>query len=95
MTAYPDTGKSHAWDCWDGPAQGSPPLLGVGFMQLRVRFCSPFPQFLLQVPHELQLDQPPMTIIKKINEWNDETQRLMYEQANEIKTSVKEWMIQS
>ena len=42
-----------------------------------------------------QLDQPPSTIYKKINEWNDETQRLMYEQANEMKTSVKEWMIQS
>ena len=59
-------------------------------MQLRVRFCSPFPQFLLQVLHEPQVNQSPLAIYKKINEQNDEKQRLMYEQANEMKTSVKE-----
>lgn len=51
----------HARSCRDAPAQVLPPLLGDGFVQLRLRSCSPVPQLLLQVFHELQVDQPPST----------------------------------
>lgn len=45
----------------DAPTQVLPPLLGVSFVQLRVRCCRPDPQLLLHVFHELQVDQPPST----------------------------------
>lgn len=51
----------HARSSRDGPTQFLPPLLGDGFVQLRLRSCWPVPQLLLHVFHELQVDQPPST----------------------------------
>lgn len=47
---------------WKGcPSQKEPPLSGAGLVHVRVRFCQPRPQRLLQGDHSDQVDQPPFT----------------------------------
>lgn len=49
---------SHGSVSWVAPTQLLPPLLGLGFVQLRVRVRRPWPQVTLQLPnvdHEVHL----------------------------------------
>ena len=47
---------------WKGcPSQKEPPFSGAGLVHVRVRFCQPRPQRLLQGDHSDQVDQPPFT----------------------------------
>lgn len=59
--------------CMACPSHGSPPLRGVGFVQLLVRFWKPRPQRLLHGDHSVQVDQPPFTTAAKINPLSDQT----------------------
>lgn len=47
--------------CTDMPSQKAPPLRGVGFVQVRERFCTPRPQRTLQGDQSVHDDQPPFT----------------------------------
>lgn len=62
----------HALASRDAPVQVLPPLLGEGFVQLRLRSFSPVPQLLLQEFHELHFDQPPSTTKKRETELTHE-----------------------
>ena len=50
------------------PVQFAPPLLGTGFVHVRVEVCLPPPQTLLHTPHLLQFDRPPSTAVEIIKE---------------------------
>lgn len=43
------------------PSQKAPPLRGAGLVQLRLRFCQPRPQLVLQTDHSVHVDHPPFT----------------------------------
>lgn len=47
--------------CTFWPSQKAPPLRGVGLVQVRLRFCQPRPQLVLQPDHCVHVDQPPFT----------------------------------
>lgn len=51
--------------CTDMPSQKAPPLRGVGFVQVRERFCTPRPQRTLQGDQSVHDDQPPFTVCKE------------------------------
>ena len=54
-----------------GPWHGSPPPIGGGFVQLRIRLCDPPPQVRLHLSHGPQDDQLPLSIfyIRNLNDW--------------------------
>lgn len=47
--------------CTFWPSQKAPPLSGAGLVQLRLRFCQPRPQLVLQADQSVHVDQPPFT----------------------------------
>lgn len=47
--------------CTFWPSQKAPPLRGVGLVHVRLRFCQPRPQLVLQPDHCVHVDQPPFT----------------------------------
>lgn len=54
--------------CTDMPSQNAPPFRGVGFVQVRERFCTPRPQRTLQGDQSVHDDQPPLTGAKEQRE---------------------------
>ena len=54
-----------ACDFRGDPGQGVPPLLGDGFVHVRMCSRTPDPHFLLQEFHGVQLDQPPLNTEKR------------------------------
>lgn len=59
----PGHGKMlHSWYSRDGPRQGSPPYLGSGLLQTRLRFRIPLLQSRLHWDHGDQGDQAPLMV---------------------------------
>lgn len=59
----PGQGKMlHSWYSRDGPRQGSPPYLGSGLLQTRLRFRIPLLQSRLHWDHGDQGDQAPLMV---------------------------------